>query len=114
MIKCRVKTAASVKMPKENGGEYVLHNCVILEGPDEGSMIPVSRTTKNAEGVEKSVFQVGDVITAYPTIIVGRDGEEIAFFEGQGQQTVTLTEAAKIAKRYATANVEEQASVEAE
>lgn len=114
MIKCRVKTAASTKMPKSNGGEYVLHNCVILHGPDEGRMIAVQRTTRNAEGVEKSPFQVGDVITAYPTTIEGRNGKKVTFFEGQGQQTASMEEATDIASRYANAEVEEQASVEAE
>lgn len=113
MIKCKVIAKESKVLSRSNGGEYVLHNCEILDGAHKGAVIAVQRTLLNAENAElkankqayetKEPFEVGQEIVAYPSTVQDAEGNFATFFEGSsGAMAASPAQAYDIAAAYAT------------
>ena len=81
--KAKVTSSPSKIMNKSNGSEYVLQNVQILEGPAKGKIVAGTRTIKNAEGVEKSVPEIGAEVTVYHQALESsqKPGKYVHFFE---------------------------------
>ena len=81
--KAQIKSNPSRIMKKSNGSEYVLINAEILEGPAKGKIVAATRTIKNAEGVTKSVPEIGTEVTLYHQALESSSepGKYVHFFE---------------------------------
>jgi len=65
-FKATVTGDASKTFDKANGGEYVLHACLVTEGPLNGKTVTGTRTIANAEGEQKDPVAKGDQVVVYP------------------------------------------------
>lgn len=82
-MKAIIKGQASKVMSKSNGAEYVLINCLILDGPAKGSVVAGTRTVVNAEGIEKSIPSIDDEVTLHHSVVpsTSKPGSFVHFFE---------------------------------
>lgn len=82
-FKAIVKGTPSQTFEKENGGQYVLQNCEITEGPLKGKIVSGTRTIKNAKGDEKEVVEVNTEVKLYLTRVESttQQGGFMNFFE---------------------------------
>ena len=90
--KARITSNPSRIMEKSNNSsEYVLINAEILEGPAKGKIVAATRTIKNAEGVTKSVPEIGTEVTLYHQALESSSepGKFVHFFEVSTGQVQT-------------------------
>lgn len=83
-LKVRVLTKNSQSRQKENGGLYVLQNCIVTEEghPLEGKTIPGIRTILNKNGEEKLPLEPQTDAIVYMSIVPTKDGKGLKpFFE---------------------------------
>ena len=81
-FKAKVTGVGSETRQKSNGGEYVLQNCIITEGPLAGKTVLGTRTTKNADGKTKEQVPVNTEVQLFLTRVESTNGEGMFnFFE---------------------------------
>jgi hypothetical protein len=82
-FKAIVKSGASAIQPKNNGGQYVLHNCEITEGPLKGLVVTGTRTVKNAQGKTKEPVALNTEVMLHLTRVPSTQdpSKMVNFFE---------------------------------
>lgn len=64
-----VKGNASKVLPKSNGAQYVLINCLITSGPAKGLTVLATRTILTKDSVTKSIPDLNAEITLYHSVV---------------------------------------------
>lgn len=64
-----VKGNASKVLPKSNGAQYVLINCLITSGPAKGLTVLGTRTILTKDSVTKSIPDLNAEITLYHSVV---------------------------------------------
>lgn len=97
-LKAIVSGTASKTMTKSNGAEYVLINCEITEGPAKGKIVAGTRTTINADGIEKSIPEVGQEVVLHVTAVdsTSQPGKLVIFYEIGTNSTASHDEMADL------------------
>lgn len=82
-FKAIVKSGASAVQSKTNGGQYVLHNCEITEGPLKGLVVTGTRTVKNAQGKAKEPVALNTEVMLHLTRVPSTQdpSKMVNFFE---------------------------------